>query len=470
MTSVTFQLESPLRARHDEYAISETARRVAASATSGTRGSGESAHTAQVLWMPWGNTAEIVAMFDSVETEYASIRRGAALCDRPQRGTLEIHGSQRLEFLQRMLSQEMKGFDGGQTREAFWLNRKGRIAADLLLCQIEDRIVVDCAGAVAAETATALNGFIFSEDVKIADVTSSSYRIAIHGPKALHLLEQAGATAEAIESLHASASCAQTTIASSSCLLARADSCGVCGVEIFVARANALDVWNALLGVHDLLQGGQRRGRPCGWLAYNMARIEGGTPLFEVDFGSTSLPGETALLDRRVSFTKGCYLGQEIVARMNSLGKPKQIVSAFRMETSTLPVDGAQVFSVIADRSIGDEVGVVTSSTMSPMLGAACVGFATVRFAHSAAGTQLTIAAEGHPERAAVQAQLAFASVRATDASGTSDNLKTPTTTDATDTPTATTPTATTPTATTTNATTTNATTTNATNQQRAPS
>lgn len=435
MTTATFQLESPLRARHDEYAIAETARRVAASATSAmsaTRGLGESAHTAQVLWMPWGNTAEIVAMFDSVETEYASIRRGAALCDRPQRGTLEIHGAQRLEFLQRMLTQDMKGFASGQTREAFWLNRKGRIEADLLLCQIDDRIVVDCAGAVAAETATALNGFIFSEDVKIADVTSSSYRIAIHGPKALHLLEQAGASAAAIESLQASASCAQTTIASSSCLLARADSCGVCGVEIFVARANALDVWNALLGVHDLLQGGQRRGRPCGWLAYNMARIEGGTPLFEVDFGSTSLPGETALLDRRVSFTKGCYLGQEIVARMNSLGKPKQIVRAFRMETNTLPVDGAQVFSVIADRSIGDEVGVVTSSTISPMLGAACVGFATVRFAHSAAGTQLTIAAEGRPERAAVQAQLT--SVRATDASETGETGDTDETSETSDT------------------------------------
>lgn len=426
MTSVVFQRESPLRVRHDEYAAAETHRRVAASAA---RGSGENAHTAQVLWIPWGNTAEIVGMFDCVETEYAAIRRGAALCDRPQRGTLEIYGAQRLEFLQRMLTQDMKGLEPGQTRESFWLNRKGRIEADLLLCQLDDRIVVDCAGAVAAEVAKSLNGFIFSEDVRIADTTSSNYRIAIHGPKALHLLEQAGASAAAIESLQSLASCAQTMIGSTMCVLARADSCGVCGVEIFVMRDHALAVWNALLGVHDLLQGGQRRGRPCGWLAYNMARIEGGTPLFEIDFGPTSLPHETALIDRRVSFTKGCYLGQEVVARMNSLGKPKQIICAFRMETSTLPVDGAQVFSVVADRSIGDEVGVVTSSTMSPMLGAACVGFATIRFAHSAVGTPLTIAAESRPERATVQPQLA--SVIASNASESSDaNNTTDNTTD----------------------------------------
>ena len=92
---------------------------------------------------------------------------------------------------------------------------------------------------------------------------------------------------------------------------------------------------------------------------------------------------------------------------MNSLGKPKQIVRAFRMKSDSLPIEGAQIFAVGNEGSIGDEVGVVTSSTMSPMLGAACVGFATVRYAHSSAGTELIIAADGRPERATIQAELA---------------------------------------------------------------
>ncbi len=408
MTSASFHSESPLRARHDEFAAGETARRAAAAGDA--RASAESTHAthaAKVAWIPWGEIAEIVGVFDRVETEYAAIRRGAALCDQPQRGTLEIVGRDRVEFLQRMLTQDIKGFSAGQTREAFWLNRKGRIEADLLLCEIGDRILIDCAGAVAANTAATLTNFVFAEDVTIADVSSREYRLAIHGPEAFHLLEFAGVGAQAIETLGALHTCAATTIGEISCVLARADSCGVCGIEIFVPRTGALALWNSLMSVHDLLQGGQRRGRPCGWHAFNMARIEGGTPLFEVDFGPASLPHETGLIDRRVSFTKGCYLGQEVVARMNSLGKPKQIVRSFRMMSDALPIESAQVFAVGKEGSIGDEVGVVTSSTMSPMLGAACVGFATVRYAHSTAGSELIIAAEGRPERATIQAELA---------------------------------------------------------------
>ena len=408
MTSASFHCESPLRARHDEFAAGETTRRAAAAGDArASADSTHATHAAKVAWIPWGERAEIVGVFDRVETEYAAIRRGAALCDQPQRGTLEIAGRDRVEFLQRMLTQDIKGFSAGQTREAFWLNRKGRIEADLLLCEIGDRILIDCAGAVAANTATTLTNFVFAEDVTIADVSSRDYRLAIHGPEALHLLEFAGVGAQAVEKLGALHNCVATSIGDISCVLARVDTCGVCGIEIFVARTGALALWNSLMSVHDLLQGGQRRGRPCGWHAFNMARIEGGTPLFEVDFGPASLPHETGLIDRRVSFTKGCYLGQEVVARMNSLGKPKQIVRAFRMMSDSLPVESAQIFAVGNEGSIGDEVGVVTSSTMSPMLGAACVGFATVRYAHSTAGSELIIAAEGRPERATIQAELA---------------------------------------------------------------
>ncbi len=408
MSSASFLAESPLRTRHDEFARGEIARRAAVTSEArGTLDAAQVVHAAQVAWIPWGGSAEIVGVFDRVETEYAAIRRGAALCDKPQRGTLEIRGRDRVEFLQRMLTQDIKGLSVGQTRESFWLNRKGRIEADLLLCELGGRILVDCSVAVAANTATALSNFVFAEDVSIADVSSREYRLAVHGPEALHLLELAGANAHSIELLNAPGVCVEVTIGDVSCVLARADACGVCGIEIFVARSGALSLWNSLLSVHDLLQGGQRRGRPCGWHAFNMARIEGGTPLFEIDFGPASLPHETGLIERRVSFTKGCYLGQEVVARMNSLGKPKQIVRAFRMMSDALPIEGAQVFLVGADESFGDEVGVVTSSTMSPMLGAACVGFATVRYAHSTAGTQLIIGAEGRAERATVQAELA---------------------------------------------------------------
>ncbi len=398
-------MESPLRARHGEYAQGETTRRTAAIAQG--RGGGEGAHIAEVLWIPWGETAEIVGVFDRVETEYAAIRRGAAICDQPQRGTIEIRGANRVEFLQRMLTQDMKGVAAGDVREAFWLNRKGRIEGDLLLCELGDRMLVDCAGAVAATIATALRSFIFSEDVTIDDTSARDYRLAVHGPSALHLLELAGAGSADLERLREPLRCAAATIAGVACVLARVDRTGECGIEVFLPRDGALAVWNALLAVHDVLQGGLRRGRPCGWSAFNIARIEAGTPMFEIDFGTSSLPAETGIIDRRVSFTKGCYLGQEIVARMHSLGKPKQVVRAFRMESAALPEEGARVFASGDGGAMGEDIGVVTSSTISPMLGAACIGFATARYASAACGTKWMIGAEGRLEGAVVQPQLA---------------------------------------------------------------
>lgn len=401
MEPIAFRTASVLRACHDEYARTESARRAGAASES-ARG-GAATRTSEVQWIPWGESAEVVGAYDSVETEYAAIRAGAALCDLPQRGTIEITGAGRLDFLQRMLTQDVKGCVAGTTAEAFWLNRKGRIDADLLLGERGDRLFVDCAESVVASTASALAAFVFSEDVVIENATARTYRLALHGPQAIDLLSRVGTEPEAIAAISVPSACADATLASHRCLLVRRDLCGEIGIEIIVARDAAASLWGALLSVHDLTGGGRRRAKPCGWFAFNMARIEGGSPLFEIDFGTSSLPHETGLIARRVSFTKGCYLGQEIVARMQSLGKPKQVIRAFRMAADSLPTEGAQVFP---KDSLGEAIGQVTSSSASPMLGAACIGFATIRWAFSAAGSEVQIVAEGEPRKATLAAEL----------------------------------------------------------------
>lgn len=409
MHCAAFRFESPLRPQHGAFAAAESARRAAA--TTGRSDASVAAHQAQVAWIPWGNTAEIVAHFDCVELEYAAIRRGVALCDLPQRGTIEVTGKDRIAFLQRMVTQELRGLAANQVRRTFWLNRKGRIEADLLLCELGDRLLIDCSGSAAATTATALSGFIFSEEVAITDVSNRDYRIALHGPQALHLLSLVGASAATVEILEqgaATGACAADSLAAVPCVLARHDSCGEVGIEVIVARDQVATLWSALLGVHDLLDAGRRRARPCGWHAYNIARIEAGSPLFEVDFSTSSLPHETSILGQCVSFTKGCYLGQEVVARMASLGKPKQVICAFRMDHPVLPVEGAPLLTAATAASTSDEVGIVTSSTLSPMLGAASIGFATVKYAYAKPECTLLVAADGNIEPAHVQSQLAF--------------------------------------------------------------
>lgn len=383
---------SPLWSRHDAWVRDQASRRAG---DAGSARGGEAQALAQsrdglAERMSWGGVCDVPARFDSVEVEYASIRRDAALVDFPQRGTLEVTGAERVAFLQRMVTQDLKPLQEGRgERCAFWLNRKGRIDADMLVVETGDRMLVELDAAVAPSVAQSLSQFIFSEDVQVSDATARWHRFEIHGPGALAMLESSGLAADASVGL----------------VHARRDLCGVPGIVCAVPRDRVDEAWCRLLAAGDA-PGGRRRSRPCGWLAFNIARIEGGSPLFMIDFGTASLPHESSLIESRVSFTKGCYLGQEVVARMQSLGKPKQVVVSFRAQQDALPAAGAQVFLRAEGGGMGEQVGMVTSSALSPMLGAAPIGFATIRTAHAAPGTALVADAEGQMVEVTVQPAL----------------------------------------------------------------
>jgi folate-binding protein YgfZ len=191
---------------------------------------------------------------------------------------------------------------------------------------------------------------------------------------------------------------AQALIGGTNVVIARRDQTGETGLELIMPVEHAAAVWDQLLATDAAIGHGRRRVRPIGWHSFNIARIEAGTPLFNVDFGTTSLPHETGVLHDRVSFTKGCYLGQEIVARTEHLGRPKLNLIGLRMQANRLPVAGAQVFAAAGEGtagSIGDQIGVVTSSTLSPMLGAAPIAFAMVRASHAEIGRAVVVNAEG---------------------------------------------------------------------------
>ena len=400
---------SPLWARHDGWVRAEAERRIAGAAGARGDAAGDAARARAADQgaerMSWGGVCDLPARFDSVEVEYAAIRREAALVDFPQRGTLEVTGAERIPFLQRMLTQDLKPLQSapGAVR-SYWLNRKGRIDADMLVVETGERMLIELDAAVARSVASALMQFVFSEDVQVIDATDRWARFEIHGPGSIALVESSGVGSdESLGMVHA-----------------RRDVCGVPGIACAVPRDRADEAWSRLLvagaggaaagapqgGASAPPASGRHRARPCGWLAFNIARIEGGSPIFMVDFGTASLPHETSLIESRVSFAKGCYLGQEVVARMQSLGKPKQVIVAFKASRDALPAGGAQVFARRDDGGIGDEVGVVTSSALSPMLGAAPIGLATVRTAHAAPGTVLVADAEGELVDIAVQPAL----------------------------------------------------------------
>lgn len=335
--------------------------------------------------------------FEHVELEYAAIRKGCALVDLPQSGTIEATGADRIGFLNNLLTQELKTLEPMASVRSFWLNRKGRIDADLRLVDDGGRLLMAADALVAAATAEALAEFVFAEDVTLADATETLHRLALHGPRAAQALM---AVADTDEHVGLEPGRAMTVmVAGASVLVEREDSAGEVGLVLTMPADAARTVYERLAGVKGV--------RPCGWLAYNIARIEAGWPLFQIDFSSESLPAETGVLHDRVSFTKGCYLGQEVVARMQSLGKPKQVLVALRLAEGQAPRLPAERASIYADAQGDKAIGNVTSSTIAPMLSAAPIALAQVRTAHAQAGTALFVEAEGARTAFEVQPQLA---------------------------------------------------------------
>jgi folate-binding protein YgfZ len=253
-----------------------------------------------------------------------------------------------------------------------------------------ERVLIDVDIRQAESTRAGFEAYIFTEDVKVENSSEQVHRICVHGPRAVEAVSAASQRSlDELQDHHSV--CAQ--IAGAEMTIVRRDQLGEPGIEVFLSSRDAEVVWRAMLA---------RQVQPIGWHAYNIARIEAGTPLFNIDFGATNLPHETGVLSDRVSFTKGCYPGQEVVARMQHLGKPRQMLVGLIMEADLLPVAGAQVFAIEPSGSMGEQVGVVTSSTLSPMLSAAPVAFAMIKTAWSNHGGRLLVNAEGQQTYATV--------------------------------------------------------------------
>lgn len=360
-------------------------------------------------FIPFGDESTVIAAtFGAYELEYAAIRKGVGVLHLPQRGVLRLTGSEadRRDFLHRLLTQDIRSLRGGATVAALQLNDKGRIVADATVHHGDADTWLDLDAVDLPALHALLDARLFSEDVQVAPIDPPRVTLALLGPAVLPLLVACGAdSAAAARMLQMPGT--HHVLQLADCLVScyRHDDCApTAGVRLLVRAPDAPAV---LQRIADALGGlspdpaaavdrdtTKVHGRAVGWLAYNTARVEAGWPLFHIDFGPDSLPHELGrrALERRVRFAKGCYLGQEIVARMQNLGHPKKVLVQLNCPDDRQPLGGSELFDGSGGGAV---VGAVTSSAVSPMRGNAAVALAVVKWGHHTPGTKLRVPAEG---------------------------------------------------------------------------
>jgi folate-binding protein YgfZ len=361
---------------------------------------------------------EIVSTFDEPQAEYAAIRKASGLMDLPQRGVLEVSGKDRHAFLNNLLTNQIwdketkKGIEAGRVVYAFLLNLQGRIVADMNVIEVGDRTLLEMDVRLVEPIRETLDKYLFAEQVKLINRVGSLHEIGLYGPKSLEVF---GKSVEP-------GACLTMKMYGGELVIWRDDITGSPGLHFLVPSQHARQLWMD----HVTLWGqsaeiGKRMLRPIGWAAFNATRIEAGRPILGVDYESAPpqsahpgkaqreaaltaaqseatsgtpvrgiLPAEMNQFARAVSVTKGCYLGQEIVARMHARGQVAKQIVGIRMKEDALPLAGTQILD-----SAGNPIGVVTSSTISPILSGAAICLGTVKKPFFAEGTTLHIPAEG---------------------------------------------------------------------------
>jgi folate-binding protein YgfZ len=348
---------------------------------------------AQAETQPYGDI-EIVSTFGEAQAEYAAIRKACAIIDLPQRAILELTGKDRLPFLNNLISNQVwdkqakQPIEAGRGVYAFLLDaRSGKLITDLNVIERGDHTFLELEPRLIGAVQSALEKYLFAEQVKIVPRLSDLHEFALHGPGSTEVL----AGASELSSLKPLDSVA-TTLFDIPVTIWRDDPTGTPGYHLILPTQDAPRLWSALIEKFaQPTQLGKRLLRPLGWAAFNATRIEAGRALFGIDFDNSILPAETGdLLNRAVSFTKGCYPGQEIVARMHARQQVAKKIVGIKMESDALPIAGTKIFDPNQN-----EIGGITSSTVSPILSNVALCLGILKRPHFNLGTTVHIPAEG---------------------------------------------------------------------------
>jgi folate-binding protein YgfZ len=277
------------------------------------------------------------------ETEFHAIREGCGLVDRSERGKLALTGGQAKEFLAGQVTNDVESLEPGTGCYAAFLTHKGKMQGDLRVLDLGDELWLDTERGALQPLFDMIRRFKIGFDVELHKRTLERGLLSLVGPEARRV---AGAQ--------------ELPVAEHSSMRARRGGVDVVIVATFagvdlICAAGDTDTLRAWLEAEGAV--------PVSEAAADLLRVEAGRPRFGVDIDDTTIPQEAGLNERAVSFTKGCYVGQETVARLFYKGKPNRHLRGLRLEGAAAP--GTEL--LLGERVVGRVGTVVDSPDLGPI-------------------------------------------------------------------------------------------------------
>ncbi len=292
---------------------------------------------------------------------YRELREHAAWQDLSARGKIRMTGDDRARLLHAMTTNHIEGLKPGSGCYAYFLSAQGRILADANVLCLADSLLLDTEPETREKVLQHLDKFIIADDVTLEDETATTATIALEGPASGEILRALGAVCPTEEN---------ASNAWGKRLIARIAFTGGPGFFVFLPADEKADLIRELGVV----------GSP---EAFEIVRLENGKPRYGQDLSERFLAQE-ANQQHAINFSKGCYLGQEIVERVRSRGQVHRLLMPLRIETAEVPAAGTKI--VEGSSNIAE----ITSAAYSPALGKV-VALAYVRADKAKPGTELKL-------------------------------------------------------------------------------
>jgi len=325
------------------------------------------------------NSAEVVADYGEVLAEHAALGKSAGVLDFSFRSRLCLTGADRVRFLHGQITNDVKKLRTGEGCYAALTTAKGKMQSDLNLFVLTDELLLDFEPGYTATVAQRLEKYIVADDVQVVDVAPHYGLLTVQGPKAEAVVRALGLFNDVPASPFGCAKITDVTLGE--IYLMKNPRLGAAGFDLFVPSDSLGAVADKLIAAAKSVG-----GRACGWTAFETARIEAGIPRFGADMDETNLPLECGIEARAVSYQKGCYIGQEVINRIHSVGHVNRELRGLRLadDLKPLPIKGDKLFK--EDKEVGYITSAVVSSTLK-----ASIALGYVRREAGGVGAELMI-------------------------------------------------------------------------------